>query len=342
MAAEPKGTGAGARKIKLDDVTAKVVADPKNAGDAVLATGFLGDSSDSNHIRIYWDASMASYIDVAAEDIIHTEPLPKEQSPLGGSYIWLKRSAFGLSAGQGGNPMTGRFFEGPLMAAYGQQFGGAAAATPAAAAQLPSLTCTYAPGCWYSWGFCPTFFHCGPFHTPGCPQVAAQDPIAAAAAAGPGMIPSLVCSYAPGCWYSVGACPTMFHCNPWITPACPRFDAQAAAAPGAAAGVVNPESYAPHCWFSWNACPTLFGGCGPHRTPGCPQFQAQQAPAAAAAVNPESYAPHCWFSWNACPTLYGCGPHISAYCPQFQAAYGFGQPWTAHCSFASCGHPCTR
>src|SRR6266849_7175166 len=143
MAAEQKGAGAGTRKIKPDEVTTKVVADPKTPADVILVTGFLGDSSEPEHVRIYWDASMGSYIDLDTSDIVHTEPIPRDQSPLGGSYIWLKRSARGLSAGQGGSPMTGRFFEGPLMAAYGPQFGGATMADPALAAQLaiPSLVC---------------------------------------------------------------------------------------------------------------------------------------------------------------------------------------------------------
>jgi hypothetical protein len=289
--------------------------------------------------------------------------------------------------------MIGRFFEGPLMAAYGAQFGAAPAgaagfggvanlplsiyiachptltcthylchsiqfpcltqvctrtvfdctalcpagpgaavggqaaamAAPAAAAQmLPSLVCSYAPHCWFSYGACPTMFGCGPFHTPGCPQFQAQEaPMAAVGAqAGAGAVAG---TYAPHCWYSWNACPTMFGCGPHHTPACPQFQAQAqdpAAAAAAQAGAVA-GTYAPHCWYSWNACPTMYG-CGPHHTPACPQFQAQaQDPAAAAAAQAGAiagtYAPHCWYSWNACPTMYGCGPHHTPACPQFQA-----------------------
>jgi hypothetical protein len=194
----------------------------------------------------------------------------------------------------------------------------AAMTAPAAAAQfLPSLVCSYAPHCWYSYGACPTMFGCGPFHTPGCPQfqAQAQDPAAAAAQGGAAAIAG---SYAPHCWYSWNACPTMYGCGPHHTPGCPQFQAQAqdpaaAAAQGGAAAIAG--SYAPHCWYSWNACPTMYG-CGPHHTPGCPQFQAQD-PAAAGAIA-GSYAPHCWYSWNACPTMYGCGPHHTPGCPQFR------------------------
>ena len=288
--------------------------------------------------------------------------------------------------------MIGRFFEGPLMAAYGAQFGGAApVAGFGGVANLPlsiyvachpTLTCTqyqchslqipcvtqfctrtvfdctvqymtpgcqfasaacpgpvqgqaaaqggagaiagsYAPHCWYSWNACPTMFGCGPHHTPGCPQFQAQAQDPAAAAAAQGGAGAIAGSYAPHCWYSWNACPTMFGCGPHHTPGCPQFQAQAQDPAAAAQAGAIAGSYAPHCWYSWNACPTMFG-CGPHHTPGCPQFQVQQDPAAAAAAQgggaaiAGSYAPHCWYSWNACPTMFGCGPHHTPGCPQFQ------------------------
>jgi hypothetical protein len=343
MAAEQRGAGANAPKIKHDEVTAKVVSDPKAPADSVLVTGFLGASSEPEHTRIYWDASMGSYVDVATADIIHTEPLPKEQSSLGGSYIWLKRAASALAGGQGGNPMTGRFFEGPLMAAYGTQFGGMTA--PGAAgfggaanvaysyyiACHPTLVCTqlchsvqYPCVSGYCTrtviectGLCPVITPNCPYASPGCPAPGPGTPVqgagAGAAMADPAMaavMPSLACSYARGCWYSWGACPTLFGCGPFHTPNCPQFQEQPAGAEAAAAAaqpMMMPSlvcSYAPGCWYSWGACPSQ-GACGgPHHpTPWLPQ-------AAAFAAAPQ---------WS-----------------------GYYCPGTAACSIASCGHPCVR
>jgi hypothetical protein len=201
-----------AKEPRLDEFTAKAVTDPKNPGEVLLVTGFLGASSEPKHTRIYWDASLGTYVDVKTTDISHTEPLPKEQSPLGGSYIWLKRDAQ-VYFGAGGQSAKGKFFEGPLMAAYGGQFGalgGGGAGLPAAqalaVAGIPSLVCSYAAGCWFSWNACPTFvgYGCGP-HGGGsvgahaCPQLQAQ-----IAAPLPGaVVQSLVC-------FPSGACPTFF------------------------------------------------------------------------------------------------------------------------------------
>jgi hypothetical protein len=120
-------------KVRLDEFTSKVVPDPKNPGEVLLITGFLGASSEAEHTRIYWDASLSTYVDAKTTDIVHSEPLSKEQSPLGGSYLWVKRDAQ-VYFGAGGQSAKGKFFEGPLMTAYGGQFGaggGAAAFAPA-------------------------------------------------------------------------------------------------------------------------------------------------------------------------------------------------------------------
>ena len=193
-----------AKEPRLDEFTSKAVKDPKNPGEMLLVTGFLGASSEPEHTRIYWDASLGTYVDVKTTDISHTEPLPKEQSPLGGSYIWLKRDAQ-VYFGAGGQSAKGKFFEGPLMAAYGGQFGasgGAGAGVPAAqalaVAGIPSLVCSYAAGCWFSWNACPTFvgYGCGVHggsHAYCPPQLQAQ-------------IPQIPGTHGVQCWVSYPPC----------------------------------------------------------------------------------------------------------------------------------------
>jgi hypothetical protein len=251
-------------KVRLDAFTAKVVPDPKNPTESLLLTGFLGASSESKQTRIYWDASLSSYVDVDTADIIHSEPLAIEQSPLGGSYIWVKRSAEVSIGSAGGSTAKGKFFQGPVMAAYGTTFGagGAGAQTLLSRFCDPTPICfltPFCPGpatpqctmtvqCWFSWDVeCRLTPACPPGATP-----AGLGPMEAAAQA-PQAIPSLICSPGLICWFS------------WRW-ACPQ-------APAPAAEQAIPGSYAPHCWYSWNACPTEYG-CGPHRTPGFPQAPA--------------------------------------------------------------------
>ena len=245
-------------KVRLDAFTAKVVPDPKNPGESLLLTGFLGASSESKQTRIYLDASLSSYVDVDAADIIHSEPLPREQSPLGGSYIWVKRSAEVSMGSAGGPTAKGKFFQGPLMTAYGGTFGAAGAAgtgglvqglAPGAGTWIrptepcplthrypcTAFNCTIAYDCSFA---CPT---------PTCPSQIVLCPDAGAPV---GQHPFPV-SYTPHCWYSWNACPTQFGCGPHHTPACPQVAAQ-------------PQfNFASRWCGSWWVCPPgSLGSCG--------------------------------------------------------------------------------
>ena len=102
-------------KPKLDDFTAKVVNDPAKPQDTLLLQGFLGASSQPDHTRVYSDLTLSSYVDVANADIIHIEPMPKEQSPMGGSYLWVRKEAEVLpAAAPGAVSAKAKFLQGPI------------------------------------------------------------------------------------------------------------------------------------------------------------------------------------------------------------------------------------
>src|SRR3982074_2519002 len=101
-------------KARLDAFIAKVAADPNKPQDTLLLTGFLGASSEPDHTRVYLDETLEDYIDIANSDIVHTEPLPKEQSPLGGAYIWVKKDADVVFGKAGGERRKAKFLEGPI------------------------------------------------------------------------------------------------------------------------------------------------------------------------------------------------------------------------------------
>ena len=104
-------------KPKLDDFTAKVVADPAKPQETLLLQGFLGASSQPDHTRVYSDLTLVSYVDVANADIVHVEQLPRDQSPLGGSYLWVKKQADVLpGTGTGELGAKAKFLQGPIVA----------------------------------------------------------------------------------------------------------------------------------------------------------------------------------------------------------------------------------
>jgi hypothetical protein len=302
----------GRSKVKLDEFTAKVVPDPKNPTDALLLTGFLGASSEAGQTRIYWDASLSSFVDMDTADILHTEPLPKDQSPLGGAYIWVKRSAEVSVGGSAGRSAKGKFFEGPLMTAYGGAFAAAAALgatglTPGAAALLTVGRChtalvvcrpsVVAP-CVTVWCY-PT--ELGPCASPGCPPVAA----------GPAVEAASLCRCQGSVVAEVGALLTL-HCPPtWYCP---------------------PPTVGCYSWFCspLPVCAVASPGCPPV-APGTPVVG--QVGGAAAAVTPQAifgrtfyqqcHSPGAGCTGNAsclvCTYHPACGCSIT---PHFQAGAG--------------------
>jgi len=103
---EPRGT-------RRDDFVAKIVKDPKQPPQAIVLTGFLGDSSEAGHTRLYFDQTLSRYVDLPDTGILHAEPLPKEHSPLGGHTVWVDRNAeLATRAASGRVPAS--FLQGPL------------------------------------------------------------------------------------------------------------------------------------------------------------------------------------------------------------------------------------
>jgi hypothetical protein len=85
--AEPRG------RSKETEFVARLVKDPRRPPDTVLLQGFVGASAEAGHTRLYFDTQLSSWVDIPNDAVLHTEEISKEQSPLGGSYVWVDRSA---------------------------------------------------------------------------------------------------------------------------------------------------------------------------------------------------------------------------------------------------------
>ncbi|MBS1877606.1 MAG: hypothetical protein JSU00_30620 [Acidobacteria bacterium] len=129
---------------RLDAFVAKVTGDPANPQQTLLLSGFMGASSEAHLTRIYSDETLENYIDVANDDIVHTEPRPASESPLGGSYIWIKKDAEALYGKAGAERSKARFLEGPISAqaaGEGTDVSFAAGAVGAVAPTIQLLAC---------------------------------------------------------------------------------------------------------------------------------------------------------------------------------------------------------
>ncbi len=93
---------------------AAVVKDPQAPPDALLVAGFVGPSSEEAHCRLYLDAQLSDYVEIPEDAILFTQDLPKDSSPLGGTYLWIARDAEVIHGKADGKRYAGSFLEGRL------------------------------------------------------------------------------------------------------------------------------------------------------------------------------------------------------------------------------------
>ena len=83
MAASEKG------RLKEDPLVAALVPDP-SAGppDTTVLHGYVGKSTSANRWRLYLDATLASYVEVSEDDILHHRQVADD----GGTLVWVPKS----------------------------------------------------------------------------------------------------------------------------------------------------------------------------------------------------------------------------------------------------------
>lgn len=107
------------QKIRLDDITTKVISDPHKNDTHTLLKGYIGKSSLEKHIRVYFDIQLNNFIEVPVSGVAHCMELSATESPLGGSLLWIERSAsivFGKPQDKE-RPII-KFLEGDIYTAY--------------------------------------------------------------------------------------------------------------------------------------------------------------------------------------------------------------------------------
>src|SRR5207247_9739178 len=78
-------------RTRKDNFIAKIVKDPASPPKTILLRGYLGDSSEEGHTRLYLDAQLNNYVEIPDDAILHEEDVAKDQSPLGETYVWIKQ-----------------------------------------------------------------------------------------------------------------------------------------------------------------------------------------------------------------------------------------------------------
>lgn len=104
--------------LRYDDFVGRIVRDPNEPPSVTLLSGYLGSSSEEGHVRLYLDEELCRYVEIPQKAIRHTQELPPEQSPLGGSLVWIDRDAEVLHGAAGSERRKATFLEGQIAQDY--------------------------------------------------------------------------------------------------------------------------------------------------------------------------------------------------------------------------------
>lgn len=127
---EKEQEGGEGINVRFDDFVARIVEDPNKPPDLLLLSGYLGASSEEEHVRLYLDEELSQYVEIAQKSIRHTQEIPPEQSPLGGSLVWIDRGAEVMHGKAGAERRKASFFEGQIAQDFTGTVGTGAAAQP--------------------------------------------------------------------------------------------------------------------------------------------------------------------------------------------------------------------
>ena len=120
--AEPTA-GAGSVNREQVDLTPNPLTrglrrNPRVPNKSVRFTGYLGESDRPDHVRLYLDPELRSWIEVARRDVRHREALEKGPQTLDVTVLWVKQSAV---VGQGeisAKQMQAELLKGELIEHY--------------------------------------------------------------------------------------------------------------------------------------------------------------------------------------------------------------------------------
>lgn len=117
MATKKTGGADKSRLFKPEAFVSALVRDARKPPRLRAIRGYLGESSEKKHVRVYLDVELRRFVDIPADGIVHAEEIPKSVMPLGGVYLWVSEDARILHRGAWAAP------EDPTTMATGEEGG---------------------------------------------------------------------------------------------------------------------------------------------------------------------------------------------------------------------------
>ena len=144
------------QKVPRDSFVNAVKKDVKSSDPVIMVEGYVGDSSETGHFRLYSNESLNVFVDIPENDVVHVEKRNADVSPLGGSYLWLRQeAAFIYGSPETPNRPRVKFLEGNLSDAF--NVGTATKLTPLSW-HVTGCNNSWIAGCNSGWHTCQSHF----------------------------------------------------------------------------------------------------------------------------------------------------------------------------------------
>lgn len=76
--------------LRQDELVDRLMPHPSQQQPLTVLSGFLGRSPEAGHWRLYLTPTFDEYVEISEENIVHSQPLEQERSPLGGTMVWVR------------------------------------------------------------------------------------------------------------------------------------------------------------------------------------------------------------------------------------------------------------
>jgi hypothetical protein len=104
--------------MEQDPLIEKLVPDPSEPPRVSILTGWLGRSQRKGYWRLYVTSSLDEYLEFREEDVRHYQSLRTDESPLGGTVVWVREGAEILRTTSTGAATEREFLRGEIARAF--------------------------------------------------------------------------------------------------------------------------------------------------------------------------------------------------------------------------------
>ena len=116
--------------LKQDSLVDRLTPDTSQKEPTVRVTGWLGRGGDEGKWKLFLSPELNEYIQFSENDVVDSQPLSADFSPLGGTIVWLRASTSVQHVTVATLDAQADFLAGSIASRY---LGGALSAFPAAA-----------------------------------------------------------------------------------------------------------------------------------------------------------------------------------------------------------------